>query len=417
MMAGFEPLVAWRYLGARRQERAMSLIAMMSLAGIMLGVATLIVVLSVMNGFRAELVRRIVGLESDLRITAVAAAGEQALLSGGLEEPIAAVLGDRGTMRFPVIEGQALVSGRGHAGGAVVRGMRSLDLARKPVLAAGIGLGGVAELSGDRTLAGASLLGSFGARPGDRLSLTVVTLPDETGQPGIEKRTLTVVGSFRVGMHEFDGGYLFVPLETADRLFPPGSRTVSLEVFADDLETADAVRLAAALGEELGPGYVVETWRDRRRSLAVALDVERTAMFFVMTLIVLVAAFNIISSLVMLVKEKAREIAILRTMGATKGSVARIFLMAGAGVGVSGTALGVALGTGIAAYLPALQALLAALDSRSGLVWFLTRMPVDLQPGDVVAVSILAFSIAVFATVYPAWRAAALDPVEALRYE
>ncbi len=406
----FERMVALRYLRARREEGFVSVIAGFSLAGIALGVATLIIVMSVINGFRAELTQRILGLNGHVGVMAQGAAdltGFDALVSRAKRVPgVAGVT--------PVVEGQVLVIANGVSSGAVVRALRPEGLRNFPTLSGNLRAGSLDtfERRGG-ILIGSRLAQRYGLGPGSTLRL----LAPRTNGDGLDiapqSRTFRVAGIFHTRMFQYDDGYIFMRLRDGQSFFETGADAVTqLDVMLDDPNSARAA--ATALSAALGGSLRFVPWQETQKSLLTALRVERVMMFLILTLMIVIAAFNILTGLIMLVKEKGRGIAILRTCGATTGSVMRIFLFSGALVGAAGTVSGLVLGVAISANMETIQGWVRA---SVGEIPFLTEMPAILQSGDVIQVIALALGVSLAATLFPAWRAARLDPVEALRYE
>jgi lipoprotein-releasing system permease protein len=410
----FERMVALRYLRARRQEGFISVIAGFSLLGIALGVATLIIVMAVMNGFRAELLGRIVGLNGHMTIYGVGAPLND---FDGVAGRVRAVAGV--TSASPLVEGQVMATANGVAGGALVRGLRPRDLRERRLIAANIRRGTLADFDGDDAIV-------IGSRMAARLGVTVgdsVTLISPTGNVTAfgtvpRLRAYKVAALFEVGMFEYDSTFVYLPLEAAQLFLRLDGAVSGVEVMVVDPDRLAPMR--RALAEAAGPGVRLFDWQQANSSLFSALQVERNVMFLILTLIILVAAFNIISSMIMLVKDKARDIAILRTMGAAKGTILRIFFLAGASVGVIGTIAGFALGLAFAANIETIRQWLQSLTGTplfSPEIYFLSQLPAKVEPMEVVWVVAMALSLTFLATIYPAWRAARLDPVEALRYE
>lgn len=405
---GFERMVALRYLRTRRREGFVSLITWFSLAGIALGVAALIIVMSVMNGMRDDLLGRVLGFDGHIIVEA-----ETGTITDyeAVAERVRAV--PEVVSVTPVVEGHVLASSRRDgATGAVLRGMPAEELGRRARL--NMPAGAVAE---GEVVLGGRLSRLIGAVPGDTVSLTIPRVDDSGRVVAPHSRGYPVAGLFRSDIGEFDGGYLLAPIETVRRFFAVEGASY-LEVFVTEPEQVAPVR--AAVAAAAGEGLTVRDWRQRNATLFNALQIERRVTFVLLTLIVLVAAFNIISSLVMLVKEKGRDIAILRTIGATQGMVMRVFFLAGASVGVTGTLVGLALGLVLATNVEAVRALLEGLGDGTMFaaeVAFLASLPSRVDPAQVVAVAATALVLSFSATLYPAWRAARLDPVEALRNE
>jgi len=413
IFGAFERMVAFRYLRARRQEGFISVIAIFSLLGIALGVATLIIVMAVMNGFRVELLSRILGFNGDLNVYAAQGSlGDYDALAQQVKS-LPGIVAAR-----PMVEGQVMATGPVAAAGALVRGISEQDLAAQPLLASHIAPEALANFKDDGVLIGNRLALRLGIHPGDR-----VTLISPNGTPtafGTVPRikSYPVAGTFNIGMYEFDNGVVLMPLQAAQTFFNLGNAVSSLEVFVrnpDDIAAYDREVFQA-----LGGRVRIFDWQQSNLSFFNAVEIERNVMFLILTLIILVAAFNIVSSMIMLVKDKARDIAILRTMGATRGMILRIFMLSGASVGIVGTVAGFVLGVLFAEHIEEIrQAIQAVIGTNlfSAEIYFLTQIPARIDASEVGLVVGMAFALSFLATVYPSWRAARLDPVEALRYE
>jgi lipoprotein-releasing system permease protein len=409
----FERMVAFRYLRARRQEGFVSVIAIFSLLGIALGVATLIIVMSVMNGFRADLLGRILGLNGHLGVYAQ---------SGPLSDfdadaaKVSQLPGVTGVT--PLIEGQVMATTEAGAAGALVRGIRPEDLQRRRLVADHVVQGSLADFDDDGVAVGDRLARRLGVAVGS--AITIISPQGTATAFGTMPRikTYNVVALFDVGMYEYDNSFIFVPLEAAQLFFRLPNAVTSLEVFVADPDHVHQDRrlIAAALG-----GHVrIVDWQQANSSLFNAVEIERNVMFLILTLIIVVAAFNIISSMIMMVKDKGRDIAILRTMGASRGAILRIFVLSGASIGVVGTVAGLLLGVVFTRNLEAIRQALQKVigtDLFAAEIYFFTRIPARLDTGEVAAVVLMALALSFLATLYPSWRAARLDPVEALRYE
>ena len=414
MFSAFEWLVALRYLRARRAEGFISVIAGFSLLGIALGVATLIVVLSVMNGFRAELLGRILGLNGHIMVQGIAAPLED---YDDLRTRIVTV---QGVVRAsPMIEGQVMATSRQFAAGALVRGMRGEDMKRHEVLAQGIIAGSLDGLDPKNDVVmGRRLANRLGIGLGDPVTLIS---PQGTSTPvGTvpRSRTYRVAALFDVGMFEYDSTFIYMPLDAAQLYFRLPAAVTAIEVVLDDPD--DVIDARRRLLPLISGRERFTDWQQVNSSYFNALQVERNVMFLILTLIILVAAFNIVSSLIMLVKDKGRDIAILRTMGATRGSVMRIFFIAGASIGLVGTVLGFVLGVAFADNIATIQGWLEGLTGTNlfaAEVYFLSQLPAVIDWNEVIAVVAMGIGLSFLATIYPSWRAARLDPVEALRYE
>lgn len=414
IFGAFERMLAMRYLRARRQEGFISVIAGFSLLGIGLGVATLIIVMSVMNGFRAELMGRILGLNGH---AAVYSRTGQIQDYDSVAVQIASIPGIFSVT--PQIEGQAMLVANGTASGAAIRGLRPSELKAKALIAGHIVAGSLDRFQGgDAVILGERLAQRLRVRVGDKVTMISPTSAVTVMGSIPRMKAYDVVGLFNVGMFEYDNTFAYMPLEAAQTFFKTGDTVNGLEIVTTDPENIRRFRLP--LLEILPPDLSPVDWQQRNSSFFNALQVERNVMFLILTLIILVAAFNIISSLIMLVKDKGRDIAVLRTMGATRGMITRVFFMTGASVGLLGTAFGSALGL---LFCMNIETIRQGLQTLTGvtlfdpMIYFLSQMPAEIDPWEVGTVIVMALGLSFAATIYPAWRAARIDPVEALRYE
>jgi lipoprotein-releasing system permease protein len=409
----FERMVAFRYLRARRQEGFVSVIAIFSLLGIALGVATLIIVMSVMNGFRADLLGRILGLNGHLGVYA-----ESGPLTDfdAAAKKVSEIPGI--TDVTPLIEGQVMATSDTGAAGALVRGIRPDDLRRRHLLADHIVQGSLADFDDDGVAVGDRLARRLGLAVGS--PITIISPQGTATAFGTMPRikTYRVAALFEVGMYEYDNSFIYVPLAAAQLFFRLPDAVNSLEVFVADPDRVREERreIAAALG-----GHVrIVDWQQANSSLFNAVEIERNVMFLILTLIIVVAAFNIVSSMIMMVKDKGRDIAILRTMGASRGAILRIFMLSGASIGIVGTLAGLALGVAFTRNIEAIREFvqnILGVNLFSAEIYFFTRIPARIDANEVAAVVVMALALSFLATVYPSWRAARLDPIEALRYE
>lgn len=413
--SGFERMVAWRYLRARRKEAFISVIAGFSFIGIMLGVATLIIVMAVMNGFRTELVSRILGINGHMIVQAV----DQPLSDyAALAERIAAVEGV--AMALPLVEGQTLASGREGAGtGALVRGIRPDDLTKLATVSGNIRQGDmVGFAAGQGVLVGSRMAAQLGLSAGD--TITLVSPEGDITPLGVNPRVKSypVSGIFEIGMSEYDASIIYMPLEEAQLYFNAEGIVQSIELFINNPDDVD--RLRPLIEQAAGRQIFITDWRQRNQTFFSALQVERNVMFMILTLIVLVAALNIISGLIMLVKDKSSDIAILRTMGASSNAVMRIFFMTGAAIGTAGTFAGVLLGVIVCLNIESIRQFFSWVSGTVMFdpeLYFLSQLPADMNASETFSVVIMALSLSFLATIFPAWRASKLDPVQALRYE
>ena len=413
--SAFEWMLAGRYLRARRKEAFISIIAIFSFIGIMLGVATLIIVMAVMNGFRAELLDRILGLNGhmivqpvDYELTDFDAVAKRIVTVPGV------------TQAVPMIEQPALVAGNADGGsGALIRGIREAELKAIPSIGPNVIEGSLSGFdTGEGVAIGEGLARSLGLRLGDRM--TIIYPEGDVTPFGTTPRVKAypVTAIFKIGMSEYDSSIVFLPLSEAQLFFNSEGKVTVIEVYIED---ADSVAMMKPLVEKAieRPHYISD-WRQRNTSFFTALQVERNVMFMILTLIIIVAALNIISGLFMLVKDKGRDIAILRTMGATRGAIMRVFMMTGSAIGVVGTLAGVILGVAVTRNIREIQHFVDGISG--GQIWdptvrFLSDIPARMDTGETMAVVGMALALSFVATIFPAWRAARLDPVEALRYE
>ena len=414
MFSAFERMMAMRYLRARRREGFISVIAWFSLTGIALGVATLIIVMSVMNGFREELLSRILGINGHLMLSGYA---NQLPDFDDVAEKTRKVPGV--VMVSPLIEGQIMATARGVARGAVVRGMRAEDLKKRSIIADNIVAGSLDDFNGmDSVMIGSRLASLLGLKIGDKVSL-ISPKGNVTAFGTVPRmRAYKVAATFNIGMYEYDSSFIFMPLEAAQIYFKLKGKVTNLEIFVDDPDDAkDVGRLISGV---IGRSGRVHDWQQVNSSFFNAIQVERNVMFLILTLIIVVAAFNIISSMIMLVKDKGRDIAILRTMGATGGMVMRIFFLSGASIGVIGTLAGFILGL---VFCQNIETVRQAIQSLTGTelfdetIYFLSQLPAVVNPYEVVTVVCMGLGLSFLATLYPSWRASKIDPAEALRYE
>ena len=412
--APFEWMLSLRYLRSRRKEGFISVIAGFSFLGIMLGVATLIIVMAVMNGFRRELLDKILGLNGHLLVQPI----DSPLTDWeAVSDRISKVPGVR--LAAPIVEGQALASSPFNAAGVLVRGIRSSDLNKLTSIAKNLKQGTLEGFDTGQGLAiGRRLADQLSVHAGD--NITLVAPKGAVTPMGTTPRikTYKIAAVFEIGMSEYDSAIVFMPLPEAQLYFNRAGDVTAIEVYTTDPDRID--RFRKLVTDAAQRSIFMIDWRQRNATFFNALQVERNVMFLILTLIILVAALNIISGLIMLVKDKSSDIATLRTMGATRGAVMRVFLITGASIGIVGTIAGFLLGLVICLNVESIRQFLSWLTSRelfSPELYFLSRLPAEMDPGETTAVVIMALALSLLATLYPSWRAARLDPVEALRYE
>ncbi|MCF6271795.1 MAG: lipoprotein-releasing ABC transporter permease subunit [Rhodobacteraceae bacterium] len=418
--SAFEWTIAWRYLRARRKEGGISVIAWYALIGVMLGVAALIVVQAVMIGFREEFTDRILGVNAHVTIYSAEydTRASKSRSFADYREITAAVAAVPGVTRAaPIIKSQVMAAANGQNTGVQIYGESLADLKDLPLIANPESYFGDIEQYEDGVAIGSGIARALNLRVGDFIQLIS---PNGAVTPfGTTPRIndYEVVYIFRVGRADIDRARIYMPFAEAQSFFNREGLADEIEVFVEDPQAVDELR--DALREATG-GALIWTWRDANGAFLSALDTERRVMFIILSLVVLIAAMNIISGLVMLVKNKGRDIGILRTMGLTQGSIMRIFFICGSLIGIIGTLMGLALGTSFAYYIADLQRFLEWATGAT--LWnpeikFLSEIPARLRLEDVVATVVLSLGLSLLITIFPARNAARLSPVEALRYE
>ncbi len=411
----YERTIAKRYLLPGKGEGFIFLVAAISLGAVALGVAALIIVMSVMNGFRAELFDKIVGLNGHAIVQ-----GYDGRLPNWREVADKVIKVPGVVSALPMIEQPLMASANGRVEGVLVRGMRVADIRGNPTIATNVKSGAIASLTpgSNRVAIGTRLAEALGAYPGSEISLIS---PEGRATPiGTVPRIVsyTVAATFEVGVFDYDNAMVVMPMEDAQNLFMLGDDVGMIEVMVANPDKIGA-QLAGLQPLVRGRGAVTD-WRSMNSALFEALEVERVAMFVVLSLIILVAVFNILSSLIMLVRAKTRDIAILRTMGASRSGMIKIFVTVGVIIGSLGILLGLLLG---AIFLFFRQSVVNFVQMVTGQnLWdpsvrFLSELPSKTDPFEVLAIVLIAFVLSFLATLYPAWKAADTDPVQVLRYE
>ncbi len=419
MFSTFERLLAFRYLRSSKQEGFVSIIAWFSFIGIALGVATLIIVMSVMNGFRQDLLERIIGMNGHIDITAIDRPFDDFDATADKVRQVSGVV-----HVYPEVNRQAMLLSQGRARGVEIHGMRIDDLKKRDFIQQNIIEGSLDQLGrfdddGIKTetiAVGQSLARILGLRVGDRVSLMSPQGTSSAFGTLPRQKSFLISAIFKAGVHQYDSAVIFMPLESAQSFFRMGDAATNLEVYVRDPDHVE--KITYNIHMILGDNFHLLNWQNSNNSLFQAVEVERNVMFIILTLIILIAAFNILSSLIMLVKDKTRDIAILRTMGASQKSMMRVFFLTGSTLGVVGTALGVALGLAFAINIESIRQLLQSLTGANLFneeIYFLTQLPCRINSLDVIITVSVALVLTFLSTIYPSWRAARLDPVEALR--
>lgn len=411
----FERMLAGRYLRAKRQHGGVALISVISVVAITLAVMALIITMSVMNGFRETLLSRILGVNGHVFVDVRHLPGDE------MERIRALALGTSEVLEAaPIINAQALATSDGGAAGVYVRGIRREDLERMPLVMSELqgDLAGFEGIDAPTILIGDRLAAQLGVREGMAIS---ILSPQSTVTPfgqSPRRKTFLIGGVFSVGMAEFDAGLIYMPLEQAQILFGRGDAVDEIEM---RIRTpANTLPAMIQVRDAIGPSLMVYDWQAKSQGLADALVVERNVMRLILMILVAIAALNIVTGLIMLVKNKSRDIAILRTMGATKGAIMRVFFMASASLGVIGLSLGLLLGLGFCLNIEAIQNGIEAVtgfDPFPGTVYSLETLPARVEWSEVAIVSFFTVLVTFASTLVTAWWASRFDPVEALRYE
>ena len=413
--AGFEWMLSGRYLRSRRREGAISVIAGFSFLGIMLGVATLIIVMAVMNGFRAELLGKILGFNG--HFVAQGVSGVQIADYENIVKRLESIAGV--TSVIPIEQGQVMVSSSRRATGVQVRGISETSLQQLPAVYNNVRDGTLEDFNTSEGVAiGTRMATLHGVAVGDNITLISPKGPVTPFGVAPRIQPYKVVAIFQIGMAQFDKSIVFMPIREAQGFFLHEDTVSRIEIKVENPDDID--QYLTPLQNALQGGVFLNSWKDVNSVFFNALQVERNVMFMILTLIILVAALNIIAGLIMLVKDKTRDIAILRTMGATRGAMMRVFLITGTTIGVAGTFAGLVLGLVFCANIEAIQGFVETLTNTKTFppeLYYLSRLPAQVDPKEVVSVVAMSLCLSVIATLYPSWRAARLDPVDALRYE
>ena len=412
--APFEWMLALRYLRARRKEGFISVIAGFSFLGIMLGVATLIIVMAVMNGFRQELFSKMLGLNGHVVVHSLDA-------NFSNYDDVAGHIRAIGGVKYalPLIEGQVMVSTPSASTGALVRGLRETDIKELKAVSGNIRYGTLDGFDKQAGVAvGTRLANDLNVKLGDEITLLTPRGASTALGTAPRVKRYPIVAIFEIGMSEYDSSIVFMPLAEAQRYFSQPNSVSVLEVVLDSPDEVGELGPKIIAGG--GPTIYISDWRQRNATFFTALQVERNVMFLILALIVLVAALNIISGLIMLVKDKGRDIAILRTMGATRAAVMRVFFITGASIGILGTLAGFVLGVLVCLNIEHIRQFIGWITDTelfSPELYYLSQLPAEMDTGETTTVVIMALVLSILATLYPSWRASRLDPVEALRYE
>ncbi|MGY6768856.1 lipoprotein-releasing ABC transporter permease subunit [Komagataeibacter sp. NFXK3] len=414
MFGPFERMIAGRYLRARRGERFVSIIAIFSLVGIALGVATLIIVMSVMNGFKADLLGRILGLNGDLSVYGLSRTISDYDAVAGRVRSVPGVVS-----AAPLVESQVLLNSGSYNAGGLVRGMTRADLVGLHEVSDNLVAGSLDDFGGDDTIVvGTTLAERAGLTVGGRLTLVSPQGAATAFGTMPRVRAYRVVAIFDAGVSDYNSSYVFLPLHAAQIYFQLPGQVTQVQVMTKDAENVIPIR--TAIEKAMNGEVRVMDWTQSNNAFFGAVQVEQNVMFLILTLIILVAAFNVISSLIMMVKDKSADIAVLRTLGATRGAIMRIFLMCGASVGITGTFVGTGLGIVFCLNIERIRQMLQRMtgtDLFNAEVYYLEHLPAKLVWSQVIEVIAMALVLSLLATLYPSWRAAKTDPVEALRHE
>ena len=409
--ASFEWKIAFRYLRSKKKEGFISIISLFSLVGIMLGVATLIIVLAVMNGFRSELLDKILGINGHITIQSYSS---DIASYNQIQDDIELI--DNVYSVVPTIYSQVMVSSGEQTAGAIVKAIDYNDISNIPKIDQSLDLDSYSEIEG--LLIGSGMSRNLMLGMGD--TLTLISPKGSQTPFGTTPRikSYPITGIFNIGMSEYDSNFVYMPLKEAQKYFSKKDKVNTIEIFLDKPEELDPALIKIREIVD-GVGYV-SSWKEQNKTFFTALEVERDLMFIIVSLIVLVAGLNIISSLIMLVKDKNSDIAILRTIGASKSSIIRIFFISGSSIGVAGTTLGVIIGVIFCKNIDAIRLLISKITGTelfSPEMYYLAKLPAEIDNYELLSVITMALSFSILASIYPSWKASKIDPVEVLRNE
>lgn len=415
MFKKLEFLIAFRYLASKRKEGFISVTAIFSFLGIMIGVATLIIVMSVMNGFRHDLIERILGINSHLTIYA----GDNSIIDF---DDIVKNLKSKKSIKYvnPIVESQAMISGKQKSAGGLIKGIKLADIKNKDLIANNILAGSLSSINDKNSvLVGAQLAQNLNLRVGSNIKLVSAKTNDSILGAVPRVKTYRVGAVFESGMYEYDATTIFMNFKMAQTHFVIRDKASAIEIFVDDVNNLDVAKQEIfEVIKNYDNLYYVD-WQQSNASFIEALKIESVVMFLILTLIILVAAFNIISSMIMLVKDKNKNIALLRTLGMQKQEIMRIFLICGSMIGFVGTFFGFVIGVLFSANINSIKEFIEGLTGTTlfnPAIYFLSNLPSKILVSDVVLIVLMSLLISFLATLYPAYRASKSQPAEILRY-
>jgi lipoprotein-releasing system permease protein len=410
----FEWKIAGRYLKSKKKDGVISIIAIFSLIGIILGVATLIIVLAVMNGFRSELLDKILGINGHITVQAY---------NGKLYDyhdysnSIASLPGISNSI--PIIDSQVMISSGDITNGALIKGVTREGILSIKKISQNIKLGSLDNFNNNEVIIiGTRMAINMGVNVGDLLTLISPKGAQTPFGTTPRVKSYEIIALFEIGMSEYDGNIIYMPMFEAQRYFNKKDAVSGIEIFLDNPDEAENYQ--QTIENITNNNYYVSSWKQKNSAFFTALEVERDLMFIIVSLIVLVAGLNIISGLIMLVKDKTSDIAILRTMGASRKSIMRIFFITGAFIGITGTFIGVVVGILFCNNIDFIRLLISSItgtDLFSPEMYYLTKLPAEINISELISVIIMSLSFSVIATLYTSYRASKVDPVVALRYE